>query len=420
MSLEQLPASLFLSTIVFLDGRTTAFLESVSKKIKYLIIKNQNTIFAKLSESYSWIVQKPPQQEWKFFYRKLMYGIIQTEFFVAGGSPILGEAIYNSVECLKINTNSWRPIPSLMTERDAVSIVADHHTNRIFALGGWNDDNTYQSMECYELSRGEWRKWPSMSTARSFLSAISDGKGHLFATGGGSSPFRGANCYKTVEIFNLERKVWRDHSNMLYNRCGHVSVLGDYGSSIYCLGGYAGGTKYLSTVERLDIQSDIWQEMPRMKWKRTALGAGFGPDGCIYAVGGSYNGSDMLSTAERLDPRTNKWETITPMNSSRGYTCATFGTDGYLYVAGGYHQYQNANNTVERLDIRAGLWEIYPASLLNTRVNAGMTMLIPMGGGQHIGPGKVHPRHNSNQIVENHSIFGDADDYSNEDIYFNG
>ena len=64
-------------------------------------------------------------------------------------------------------------------------------------------------------------------------------------------------------------------------------------------------------VECLNIKTGGWSKMPKMNMKRDELAACMGPDGKIYAIGG-YGGGDnsCLSSAERFDFSTGVWELI--------------------------------------------------------------------------------------------------------------
>lgn len=89
----------------------------------------------------------------------------------------------------------------------------------------------------------------------------------------------------------------------------------------------------LSHVERLDLESGTWEEMPPLLCAREGCAVAE-LDGVIYVVGG-YDGTTHLHSVERFDPMASKWEEVDPMNSSR-MGCGAAALDGALYVAGGF------------------------------------------------------------------------------------
>ena len=84
---------------------------------------------------------------------------------------------------------------------------------------------------------------------------------------------------------------------------------------IYAIGGYD-GTKYLNSVEKLDIMRGVWVELAPMKHARCTLSAVPTPD-CqfIYAIGG-FNGT-ALRVIERYSLVEDTWTEVSPMHDPR-------------------------------------------------------------------------------------------------------
>lgn len=136
---------------------------------------------------------------------------------------------------------------------------------------------------------------------------------------------------------------------------------------LYVMGGSAATTDPdsrnpgpLPTVQRLDLCSARWEDVPPMPTTRDVLSAA--ASDCanpqVYAVGGS-DGTRPLSTTERFDPEVGVWETLAPMPTPRG-GLAVASVCGRLYAVGGSDGV-NTLDTVEYYDFSSGVWAASPS-----------------------------------------------------------
>jgi hypothetical protein len=114
-------------------------------------------------------------------------------------------------------------------------------------------------------------------------------------------------------VFNIGENAWTTIGNMITPRRALAAVALPDG--IYALGGYD-GTKYLNSMEKLDISRGIWTELAPMKHPRCTLAAVSSPD-CqfIYAIGG-FNGT-ALSVVERYSIVEDSWTEVVSMSEPR-------------------------------------------------------------------------------------------------------
>ena len=124
---------------------------------------------------------------------------------------------------------------------------------------------------------------------------------------------------------------------------------------IYAIGGYGGGdNSCLSSAERFDFTTGLWELITPMKEPRRALSAVALPDG-IYAIGG-YNGKDYIGTVERYDLFTNEWTQVRSMNRPRCTLSAVASPDcQYIYAIGGFNG--APLSSVEIYDVTKEEWE---------------------------------------------------------------
>ena len=112
----------------------------------------------------------------------------------------------------------------------------------------------------------------------------------------GSSIYRGARCHG--EVLHLDGGAWREAGELVSPRCGLAVAADARSSSFFALGGYAGGTRYLSTAEAFDTATGKSTPIPSMGVARSGPGAAVGPDGALYVVGGSSDGCVSLRSAQ--------------------------------------------------------------------------------------------------------------------------
>lgn len=70
-----------------------------------------------------------------------------------------------------------------------------------------------------------WEPFPSLTTGRCFLSACVDLQGRMYAFGGGNSVWQGSTVFKSTEILDPIRNVWKSGPDMIEPRCGLSSLV---------------------------------------------------------------------------------------------------------------------------------------------------------------------------------------------------
>uniref|UniRef100_A0A7S3YX41 F-box domain-containing protein n=1 Tax=Lotharella globosa TaxID=91324 RepID=A0A7S3YX41_9EUKA len=170
---------------------------------------------------------------------------------------------------------------------------------------------------------------PNMETRRCYHAATTI-QDRLMVVGGSETPYAGlGDVYDTCEVLhpatNLEDSSrWTPGPRLSTLRTGHALAHHKKQGIICAVGGYGGDSIFHQTFETLHVSASgcdgKWvMDARKMKYPRTGVGCGFGPDGCVYAIGGSSNGSTMLDTCERIDLRDPRgWQPLPPMNENRG------------------------------------------------------------------------------------------------------
>ena len=270
-----------------------------------------------------------------------------------------------------------RDLPVRLGSMAATTDAAGH----ALVLGGW-DDVHEQVLSCiYALDmrfiQQGWVQQPSLPSPRCFAAAERTVRGDIVLLGGGSSPYRGAQVFNDCllrrvttadedssnEDYNYLRStaekmdIWWDLSipAMNFQRCGHSAVT-LFDDSVFVVGGYAGGSDYLSSAEQLDRNLERWVTLPSMSVPRSGMAAVLGPNGSVYVAGGSPDGSQGHRSVERYDPREGKWTPLAPMHYGRGYTSGCVGSSETFFVSGGCDGHFQGG--VECYDFRLDKWRV--------------------------------------------------------------
>ena len=161
----------------------------------------------------------------------------------------------------------------------------------------------------------------------------------LYVTGGieSTSENNRSNVLLCIDITQNDELKVKKLANMNFARCAHTMI--SEGKYIYVLGG-----EDLNSVERYDIENDIWEILPSMICKRMYPILHI-KNGYLYAFFGKYKNGDYPCSIERLNINNNDdnikpaWEMVifsNPQNLDiRIYGSALLEYSGMLYFFGG-------------------------------------------------------------------------------------
>ena len=152
---------------------------------------------------------------------------------------------------------------------------------------------------CYISSQKQWYKLADMLSKRIFWSPnVSPCQGKLFRIG--SSNGNPAECYDT--LVNSWSPLRSFQQSIKF--CTVVTFQG----LLHVIGGVDEDDNRLSSVQRYNPGTNLWQEMPSLSSPRSSSCAV--SDGShLYVIGGNTN-SGCVKTAERFDPQDKAWSGI--------------------------------------------------------------------------------------------------------------
>jgi len=235
-----------------------------------------------------------------------------------GGAPSTAE-FYNP------GTNSWSSVANMTTARVSLAAapVSVGGVSGVLAMGGWNPSpggGDPSTAEFYNPGTNSWSLVASMTAARVCLAAapvtVGGVAGVLAVGGSGTSGY-----LSSAEFYDPGTNSWSPVASMTTVRerlaAAPVTVGGVAG--VLAMGGFIGGSSYLSTAEFYDPGANSWSPVASMTTAREYLAAAamtIGGVPGVFAVGGS-NGSSDLSTVEFYNPGANSWSPVGSMTTAR-------------------------------------------------------------------------------------------------------
>lgn len=171
----------------------------------------------------------------------------------------------NGVERFDAVRHSWEIRPALPSPRfgAAATVLRD----RAYLLGGRGDGLVLDTVEAFNLRMNQWEACPPMH-GRRYRGAAAAAFGRVYVAGGCDGLHQG--CLSSVECFNPELRIWSILAPLQVPRWGAAAVLA--GGGICMLGGKTENDA-LSSVERLNIASGLWEPLPDMLKARRFLGS---------------------------------------------------------------------------------------------------------------------------------------------------
>jgi len=246
------------------------------------------------------IVPNLPTMRWK-----MVSASIDEETVVAcGGINFLGDP---KTDCWRLDFEfskpRWTAMQSLSVPRDAAAWAAEQ--GKLFVMGGslGTLSGYTASTEVYDPSKDEWVIGKSLTSTRASHCAVGDGAGHIIVTGG-------YGALQSVQRLDIKSGVWTNLPDLQPVRaqhgCAFVELMGKKG--VIVVGGDSGGTR-LNDVRFLSLdESAEWTKIADLntaRWGRPSVGT---IGGKITVIGG-WDGVKALNSVEFYNEKNQRWET---------------------------------------------------------------------------------------------------------------
>uniref|UniRef100_A0A7S0AJY8 Uncharacterized protein n=1 Tax=Pyrodinium bahamense TaxID=73915 RepID=A0A7S0AJY8_9DINO len=126
---------------------------------------------------------------------------------------------------------------------------------------------------------------------------------------------------------------------------------------LYVVGGLDRDYRPVSTADRYDPRTGVWEPLPALPSPRSGPSA-VAAAGRLYVLGGECRGRALCDVL-RFDPWLGSWEVLPPMHEGRIRPAVTI-CGSYLYVLGGLDG-SRPLRSAERYDMLNRIWEVLPA-----------------------------------------------------------
>jgi N-acetylneuraminic acid mutarotase len=228
--------------------------------------------------------------------------VVSGDVYVTGGIGVDHNPL-SSVEKYTPSTGTWSEVAPLPTARSHHAAVAVG--SNMYVLGGSINGPTASVLK-FDSLQGTWIEVAPMPGARTNFGSCAIGR-DIFVFGGSGHPDPRTKTF--VFKLNTERDVWSSLAPMPQASDHHSASQLD--GLVYLVG--AGATK--REVLSFDPVSAEWRTLARTLRSRAAGSASFVMRGCLYVAGGS----PFLSSVDRYDKATDTWTAVADMLEGRAY-----------------------------------------------------------------------------------------------------
>lgn len=246
----------------------------------------------------------------------------------------------------------WITLPDMPSERFGHCTVV--FKDKVWIVGGKSQlAISIKTVDCYDLINNEWIPGDSELLHARYNAAATVYDNKIFVIGGHNDQ----QILNSVEYYDLTDKKWKEFAPLLYPREGANAVV--HNDSLYVIGGRSNSgyfPKILDNVEYWDGSVESWQEHKTWHLKHArVLMQSVVIDSFIYTLGGQFIDS-QLDVVERYG-RHGESESLTPLNAPRFYF-SSVGIESLIYVLGGvsYGDFDLLPETIEYYSIKYDRW----------------------------------------------------------------
>ena len=226
-------------------------------------------------------------------------------------------------------TDSWTSKSSMQYPRDRLSAcVLD---GKIYAIGGvfGFDQNIQSRVEIYDPMTDSWSTGVPLPTGLALLSAsVVEGKIYVV---GGASAFSGSGAQPPITYeFDPSSGQWTEKAKMPTHRSGHGACVID--RKIFTFGG-VGSMVAFDNVEIYDPSTDSWEQKQPMAMNRFYFGTSV-VEGKVYIIGGCNLQKTPFDFNDEYNPNADTWLSREPMPTKR-WSLSACAVNGQIFVMGG-------------------------------------------------------------------------------------
>jgi N-acetylneuraminic acid mutarotase len=223
--------------------------------------------------------------------------------------------------------NRWEELPQLPRGANHVGLATAG--DRIYALGGFIEQNRLPHDEVFFFEGGKWTKVRRLPEACGAMACVAIGDNIHIIGGAIGSDYRRSIDWHLVYDIKGDKYSRRQPMPLGRDHCGIVVVNG----RIHIIAGRVDSFHTNSNLHHAyDPKTDSWAFLAPIPTARSGHGSVWF-DNRIFCMGGEGT-NRVYGQCESFDPATNKWESHAPMLTPRhGMGAVVIGNA--IYVAGG-------------------------------------------------------------------------------------
>lgn len=171
--------------------------------------------------------------------------------YVFGGSD--GSAIFDSAECLNIESEEWSELESMKMCREYASCVA--LGDCLYVIGGNDFESIHTTVERYDIEESHWSFVEPTLIGRSKLGAATL-NGKIYICGGMVSLVE-QECATTAEVYDPNTDQWIPICPLNTTRVQFTLL--PYNGKLYALGGQDENDDYVNKVDVYNPRTGKWK-----------------------------------------------------------------------------------------------------------------------------------------------------------------
>ncbi len=284
--------------------------------------------------------------------------VLNGKIYFAGGS----DGTYkDTLECYDSLTNTWGSLIPIPSARVAMGVTSLN--NKIYAIGGIDDNGDLLKTEIFNPSENSWSLGPSLPHTIDHGDAITFNNS-IYLIGGNDANSKIATNY----ILEANASDWVAKAPMSVARGGQRLVI--FEDRIWAMGGndaYS-GTNTLNLVESYDPVSDSWRLEPSLPVKKH-WGSAWVANGKIYIAGGA-SAVDVYERSIFSFSRETGWVSAGNLPENKFVADAVVLND-QVYVIAGQTASDVYSNKVFAADLNASLAGVYDLYRKDGNASAG-------------------------------------------------
>ncbi|XP_003723896.2 kelch domain-containing protein 8A [Strongylocentrotus purpuratus] len=243
----------------------------------------------------------------------------------------------------------WEALPPMPTKRVYSSAVECN--GKLYVIGGVSmHGNPLDAFEMYDPEKKKWNnRLPNLPNKRG-QPAVAVVGGKIVVLGGVAGSKEASDA---VDVFDTTSKKWTMGMKTLGEKIQNISTVVHNGKVI-TIGGMKANTSALQLCRVLNIEENVWLELPDMPTARYGAAAHIKGD-VIYVLGGR-NGKYPVMCLEVLDLKQSRWTKLKPLTKPRVF-CSYIMTDEKFYCIGGLQaDGKDFHDETEEYDVENDEW----------------------------------------------------------------